>query len=355
MTRRRSSRRSGRPSSPSFRRATKRILIANSVGSLLDLDYPGPFAVILVDDQSTDGTAAAAKAAAGRRPERSLTVLSGRPLPGGWTGKVWAMKQGADHAEHLADQPRYLLFCDADIAFAKDALRRLVARADAQGLGLTSLMAKLRCESPAERGLIPAFVFFFQMLYPFQWVNRPDCETAAAAGGCMLVGRQELQAAGGLAAIRDELIDDCALARILKGVGPIWLGLTERVRSLRPYQHVSDVGRMIARSAYEQLGRSPLLLAGTVAAMGITYLAPPLLALFAPGPARLVGTATWLLMALTYQPMLRFYRVNPLWGGLLPLIGGAYMVFTLLSAYQHASGRGGYWKGRVGANASELE
>ena len=216
-------------------------------------------------------------------------------------------------------------------------------------------MAKLRCESPAERGLIPAFVFFFQMLYPFRWVNRPDRETAAAAGGCMLVRLNALQNAGGLAAIRDRLIDDCALAKMLKPVGPIWLGLTERVQSLRPYPHASDVGRMVSRSAYEQLNRSPLLLAGTVSGMALTYLAPPVLALAAAGPAQAMGAAAWLLMAAAFQPMLRFYRVNPLWGFLLPAIACAYMVFTLHSAYQHACGRGGQWKGRVQANVSEDE
>ncbi len=265
------------------------------------------------------------------------------------------MKQGADHAERLADPPRYLLFCDADIAFAADALRRLVARADAQGLALTSLMAKLRCQSAAERSLIPAFVFFFQMLYPFQWVNRPDRAIAAAAGGCMLVGRRELQAAGGFAAIRDQLIDDCALARILKRVGPIWLGLTERVRSLRPYPSVSDVGRMIARSAYEQLGRSPLLLAGTVAAMGVTYLAPPLLALFAVGRSAVHRRRNLAVDGAHVSTHAAVLPRQPFVGRLVATHRRRLYGLHTFSAYQYASGKGGYWKGRVGANASELE
>jgi hopene-associated glycosyltransferase HpnB len=329
--------------------------IPESLGSLLTLDYPGSFDVILVDDQSTDGSATVAYALADANRHHRLTVLAGRPLPRGWTGKLWAMNQGADHAQNLPEPPHYLLFTDADIAFARDALRRIVARAEAGGLVLTSLMAKLRCESFAERSLIPAFVFFFQKLYPFKWVNEPHREIAAAAGGCLLVRGAALRAAGGFSAIRGSLIDDCALARILKPIGPIWLGLTQHVHSLRPYPRVSDVGQMVSRSAYEQLHRSPLLLAGTVTGMALTYVAPPVLAVAASGLAQAIGAATWILMAIAFQPILRFYRVSPFWGILLPVIAGAYMVFTLQSAYLYASGRGGHWKGRIQANVSEFE
>ncbi|MGH6873810.1 MAG: glycosyltransferase, partial [Aestuariivirgaceae bacterium] len=270
-------------------------LIEKSLGSLLDLDYPGSFEVILIDDHSADATAALAEAAAEQRGHRRLTVLTGQGLPDGWTGKLWAMKQGADRAEASASPPRYLLFTDADICSAPDTLKRLVARAEAGGLVLTSLMAKLRCESLAEKALIPAFVFFFQMLYPFSWVNRPDSKIAAAAGGCMLVRADMLRRAGGLEAIGNRLIDDCALARLMKPHGPIWLGLTERVQSLRPYDEVRDVARMVSRSAYEQLERSPLLLLGTSAGMAVTYLAPPVLALAGPGIVQALGLAAWLL------------------------------------------------------------
>jgi hopene-associated glycosyltransferase HpnB len=328
--------------------------IEASIGSMLGLDYPGPLKVILVDDHSTDETAALATAAAGER-NRQITVLTGLSLPKGWTGKLWAMAQGAEHAETLAEPPRYLLFTDADIAMAPDTLKWLVASAEARGLVLTSLMAKLNCESLAEKGLVPAFVFFFQMLYPFKWVNEPKRKTAAAAGGCMLVRRDRLKASGGLAAIRDQLIDDCALARLLKPMGPIWLGLTERVLSLRPYDEISDVGQMVSRSAYEQLGRSPVLLAATTAAMALAYLAPPALALAGAGAAKALAAAGWAMMTIAFQPMLRFYRVSPAWGILLPAIAAAYMVFTLHSAYRHARGRGGQWKGRVQANVSEGE
>ena len=213
-------------------------------------------------------------------------------------------------------------------------------------------MAELRCESFAERALVPAFIFFFQMLYPFAWVNRTDRAVAAAAGGCMLVRRDALAAAGGIASIRGALIDDCALARKLKTQGRISLELTHRVRSTRAYPAIDDIRRMVSRSAYAQLGYSPLWLAGTIAGLGLTYLAPVGLAFFGGGLPQMLGILTWMLMAVAFQPILRFYGRSPLWGLWLPLIALAYMVFTVDSAYQHARGRGGMWKGRVQANIS---
>jgi hopene-associated glycosyltransferase HpnB len=329
-------------------------VVAESLGSLLHQDYAGPFAIVLVDDQSRDGTAEAARACAAREDAADrLTVVPGKPLPPGWAGKLWAMKQGIDHVESLPDPPAYLLLTDADIAYAPDTLTALVGRAQTRGLVLTSLMAKLRCETFAERALIPAFIFFFQLLYPFARVNRPTSTTAAAAGGCMLVRRDALAKIGGIEKIRTALIDDCALGRELKRVGPIWLGLTRRARSLRAYPRVADVRKMVARSAYHQLGYSPLLLAATAAGLALTFLAPPLLALFATGLARALGLAACALMALAFQPMLRLYRVSPLWGLALPAIAAFYLAFTLDSAYQHWRGRGGLWKGRVQADLSE--
>ena len=209
----------------------------------------------------------------------------------------------------------------------------------ASGLVLTSLMVKLRCESFAEHANIPAFIFFFQMLYPFPWVNRPQSAVAAAAGGCMLVRADALRRAGGIEVIRGALIDDCALAKALKAHGPIWLGLTERVRSIRPYPAFADIRRMVARSAYAQLRYSPLLLLGTVAGMVLTYLVPPFMALFGSGATRVIGIGTWALMAVAFQPTLRFYRLSPLWGFALPAIALQYMLFTLDSAYQYVRGR----------------
>lgn len=323
--------------------------VGETIASLLRQDYPGPFSVILVDDQSTDGTAEVARQAAATAADR-LTILPGAALPAGWTGKLWAMKQGVEHA--LISEPTYLLLTDADIVYGPDALGRLVSQAQAEGLVLTSLMAKLRCESFAERAFIPAFIFLFQMLYPFAWVERHDRATAAAAGGCMLVRRDALCAAGGIEGIRDALIDDCALARNLKAQGPIRLSLTERVRSIRAYVTVQDIRHMVARSAYAQLGYSPLLLAATVAGIALTYLMPVLLALFSHGLAQTLGLLSWAIMAIAFQPVLRFYRLSPLWGPFLPAIALAYMAFTLDSAYQYARKRGGLWKGRIQANVN---
>jgi len=327
-------------------------VVARSVGSLLAQDYPGPFRVILVDDNSSDGTAEIAAQTAERlgQTER-LTVLRGAALAAGWTGKLWAMKQGVEAAETGETTPAYLLLTDADIAHTPDNLRRLVARAEAGGLVLTSLMAKLACDTFAERLLIPAFVYFFAMLYPFGQVNDPKSRVAAAAGGCMLARREALEAAGGIAAIRAAIIDDCALGAAMKRQGPIWLGLTERAQSLRPYLTIGEIGRMISRSAYAQLGYSPWILAGAVIGMVMTYLAAPLAAVFATGAAQIAGLVVWAAMAVSFQPMLRFYRRSPLWGLVLPAIGALYTAFTIRSAIDVWRGRGGAWKGRAQALA----
>jgi hopene-associated glycosyltransferase HpnB len=324
--------------------------IGTTIGSLLGQAYPGTFSVVLVDDESRDGTADAARAAATRAgAAERLTVLAGQPLPAGWTGRLWGVSQGVAHATAGPDAPDYLLLTDADITYAPDALAPLVARAEKGGYVLTSLMAKLRCESLAERSFVPAFIYFFQMLYPFAWVNRPDHAMAGAAGGCMLVRPRALAGAGGIATIRGKLIDDCALGAAMKARGPIWLGLTERVVSARPYDRVEDIRQMVARSAYAQLGYSPLMLAGCLLGMALTYLAAPLLAVFGHGLAQALGAAAFALICVSYVPILRFYGRSPWWGLALPAIALAYMAFTLDSAYQHVRGRGGLWKGRVQA------
>jgi len=327
-------------------------VVGQAITSLLNQDYPGQLRLLLVDDQSSDGTAEVARAAAERAGAADrLTVIQGTALPRGWTGKLWAIAQGIAEADAAA--PVYLWLSDADIAYAPDTLRRLASRAEAEGLVLYSLMAKLHCRSLAERMLIPAFIFFFRMLYPFAWVSSRRNRIAAAAGGCMLVRRDALDAAGGIESIRGALIDDCALARRLKPRGPIRLALTERARSIRPYPGIEPIRRMIARSAYAQLNFSPLLLAGTLVGMGLLYLAPPALGLFAAGSARMLGLAGWLAMAFAFRPTLAFYGVSQLWGLATPAIAGLYLLFTLDSARQHRQGRGGFWKGRAQAPGSE--
>jgi len=321
--------------------------IAQTVQSILGQDYPG-LEVIVVNDGSTDGTAdAATDAAAAIGANERLTVLHGQPLPPGWSGKVWAQKQGV--AAALAKSPHYLLLTDADIVYAPGALKRIVARAENGRYALTSVMVKLRCESFAERAFIPAFVFFFQMLYPFAWVNRSEHATAAAAGGCMLVRGDFLEESGGIDGIRNALIDDCALAGQIKAEGPIWLGLSDSVHSIRAYESFGPIRRMVTRSAYAELRYSPLRLLGTTLGMALTFLAAPLLALFASGTPALFGAAAWLMMAVAFRPTLRLYRLNPLWGFALPLIAFTYMAWTIESALQYARGQGGRWKGRIQA------
>jgi len=315
-------------------------VIARSIGSLLGQEYPGEFRVTLVDDNSTDGTAEAARTLSDAR----LTILSGAPLPAGWTGKLWALSQGIAAAE----RPEFLWLTDADIEHAPDTLRALVSRAEDDGLQLVSLMARLHCATFAERMLVPAFVFFFQMLYPFTRVNRPK-GIGGAAGGCMLVRRTALERAGGIAAIRNALIDDCTFGALIKREGRIWLGLTDRSRSIRPYRDIGSIAAMISRSAYAQLGYSPLMLIGTVLGLFLVFGAPPLLTLIGSGAGRIMAAMAWALMALSFQPMLRFYHRSPLYGVALPLIAAFYAGCTLLSAWQHHRGRGGMWKGRAQA------
>ena len=313
--------------------------IGRVVAALRAQDYPGAFTITVVDDRSTDGTGDLARAA-------GAMVVSGGARPPGWSGKLNALRQGL---EALAPGTHdHLLLTDADIAHAPDSLRRLVQRATVQDLALVSLMAKLRCESRAERWLIPAFVFFFMMLYPFAWSNDPRARTAAAAGGCVLLRRRDFEAVGGLAPIHDRIIDDCALAGLVKGPGRgTWIGLTERVVSLRAYPRLADIRAMVARTAYAQLRYNPWLLLGMVAALALVFLAPPLLALLAPGAAGWLGAFAWGAMVVAFAPMLRRFGLSAWRGFLLPLIGLAYLLFTLASARAEWAGRGGLWKGET--------
>lgn len=329
--------------------------------TLLGQDYLGRLSVIVVDDDSTDGTAklAAELAEAVQATTGAghvLTVVTARPTAVGWAGKVWAMSEGV----RAAGDADYLLFTDADIAYAPGTLTRLASAAAAGRYDLLSQMALLRASTPAEKLLIPAFVYFFAQLYPFRRVSRPRSRTAGAAGGCMLVRPQLLADAGGLEQIRSARIDDVALGRLLKRAGGrCWLGLTHDVLSMRSYERLADIWDMVARSAYTQLGYSLLATAGTVLALAWLYLLAPAaavagLALLAAGASTGLaawlngaGLAGWLLMSLTYAPILRFYRLSPLRAPSLPLVAGLYAAMTADSARRHLSGRGGAWKGRV--------
>jgi len=322
-------------------------VVATALTSLLHQDYAG-IQVILVDDGSDDGTGDMARALDDPR----LTVLTAPPRPPGWVGKMWAVETGVAAAAELAPDASYVLLTDADIAHDPGTVRCLVAKAERDDLALASLMVRLHCRGPWERLLIPAFVYFFQQLYPFPWVNDPRRRTAGAAGGCMLVRRTALETAGGIAAVKGALIDDCALARVLKRQGPVWLGLGTRERSLRAYRGPAPIWRMIARSAYAQLQFSPMLLALCVVGMALVYVVPPGLALTWPSrEAGALAAAAWAVMAITYVPTLRLYGQRPVSALLLPLAGLFYTLATLDSARRHWLGRGGEWKGRVRAGA----
>jgi hopene-associated glycosyltransferase HpnB len=332
-------------------------VIGQAVTSLIEQDYPGEFHVIVVDDHSTDGTADAARAAAlaVKRVEH-LSVIGAKPLPPGWSGKVWAQSQGIAAVKSLGLSADYLLLTDADIGHPANAVSQLVERATAEGRDLVSLMVRLRCDSFWEKALIPAFVFFFAKLYPFSWVNDPRNKTAAAAGGCMLVKRAALEEAGGIESIRAELIDDCSLAARIKhrGAGghPIRLDVAAHSVSLRPYDSPREIWNMIARTAFTQLRYSPWLLLGTLIGMALIYLVPPVVALVL-GPLGWPAWLAWAAMCCAYAPMLRYYGRSPWWAPALPLVALFYVGATLASAIRYWRGKGGQWKARVQAPAQE--
>ncbi|NET08996.1 MAG: glycosyl transferase family 2 [Merismopedia sp. SIO2A8] len=389
--------------------------------SLLTQHYPGELSIILVDDHSTDGTATVAQQVAQQvsqylsqetfqeivqeagQPETPqpeipqpvpqeraqqvshessqhviqenvpLTVLKAKPLPSGWTGKLWALEQGTQKAMAQTPCPDYILLTDADIDHDTLNLQRLVTKARSLNLDLASVMVRLRCESVWEQSLIPAFVFFFQKLYPFRWVNIPHHPTAAAAGGCILIRPTALKRIGGISAIRDALIDDCTLAHVVKWGKqkepsniqnpkskiqhpntppyPIWLGLSTHTRSLRPYPSLKSIWDMVARTAYTQLHYSPLLLVGTLGGMVLVYLIPiiglPWAILTHQWWGAIASLLTWGLMAIAYSPSIRFYQC-PIWFAFcLPGVALLYTLMTLDSALRYWRGQGGQWKGRT--------
>ena len=292
--------------------------------------------VIVVDDHSADDTAAIARQAG------AVEIVASSPLPSGWTGKLWAVHQGVEAAARL--EPDYYLLTDADIVHAPHNVASLLAHAQAGNYDLVSLMVKLHCRSLGEKFLIPAFVFFFFLLYPPRWVSDPKRHTAAAAGGCILIRRASLERIGGIAAIKGELIDDCALARKVKDTGGrIWLGVSDTTRSIREYKTFAEIGRMISRTAFTQLRHSPWLLAATMLGLLIVYAVPPVLAI----RGSVFGIAAWIVMAGLFVPTLWSYRLSPLWALLLPATALFYLGATIHSAIQYWRGHGGEWKGRV--------
>lgn len=314
-------------------------LIGQTIRSLLAQDYAGVLRVIVVNDGSEDGTGAIVRGIQDAR----LTVLDGKPCPSGWSGKLWAVAQGVEEAG-LAE---FVLLTDADIVHDPRHVGTLVAQAERGNLDLVSEMVALACETPAEHALVPAFVYFFQLLYPFELVNDPLRATAAAAGGTVLLRRRALDRIGGIAAVRGALIDDVALAAAVKRGGRIWLGHSGLARSLRAYPNAADIWRMIARTAYVQLRFSPVLLVGTVLGMMLVFLLPPLVALFGHGLARWLGWLAWGAMAASYQPTLHRFHRSVSWAPALPAVAAFYMAATIGSAVNHHLGHGVMWKGRA--------
>ena len=320
--------------------------IEGTLRSLLAQDYPGACRIILVDDGSSDGTGAIARAltpAPGPAHRPDLTVLTGAPRPAGWSGKLWAVAQGVAEARDA----ELILLTDADIIHLPGHLAALVAQQRKTGCDMVSEMVALRCQSLAEQTLVPAFVFFFQLLYPFCWVNDSQRPTAAAAGGTILLRRQALTRIGGIEAVRGKLIDDVALAAAVKQGGRIWLGHSTMARSVRPYPAFADIWRMVARTAYVQLRYSPLLLLGTTLGMALIWLLPPAAALLGHGAVGWGGLVAWAMLSASYLPTLHRYQRSPFWAPFLPLVAAFYMAATLGSAADHYRGRGVAWKGRA--------
>jgi len=327
-------------------------VIGRAVASLLAQEFSGSLHIVVVDDQSGDATAGAALAAAtAARAAERLTICRGKPVPPGWTGKLWALRQGVEAAQSM--RPDYLLLTDADIVHGAGNLRELVSRCETEGYDLVSLMVRLHCRSFWEKLLIPAFVFFFFKLYPPRWVADPSRRIAGAAGGCMLIRASTLDRIGGIDSIRGQIIDDCALARRVKSVGKVWLGPSGQTVSIREYRALRPIWDMVVRSAFAQLDYSAVMLVLTVAGLALTYLAPPLLLLSAEPAAMLCGGIAWLGMAIAFLPTLRAYEGRLGIAPLLPLIAVFYVAATIGSAVLFWRGRGGYWKGRFQAPAPD--
>ena len=328
-------------------------VIANSLSSVLKQDYPGLLSVVLVDDNSSDDTAKIAQNTINKLAiNKQLYLISGQPLPLGWKGKLWALEQGINYAKQQEPTPDYFLLTDADIQHHNSNLTELITKAETEKLDLVSLMVLLRCQSLWEKFLIPAFVFFFQQLYPFKLANNPQSFVAAAAGGCILIKANTLEKIGGIASVKNALIDDCTLAKKIKSNGgKIWLGLTDKTISLRPYDSLKSIWDMVARTAFNQLNYSWLLLIGTIIGMVLVYLVPPLAVIWGIATQDMsvlaTGSIATLIMSLAYLHTIRLYRLSPLWTFSLSAIALLYGLMTIDSAIKHLQGKGGFWKGRI--------
>ncbi|HMI53059.1 MAG TPA: glycosyltransferase [Candidatus Saccharimonadales bacterium] len=323
--------------------------IGLAVAGLVRQEYPGELVVVVVNDHSRDDTAEVARRTAVEcGAEERVTVVAAAELAAGWTGKLWALQNGVERV--ALDTAEFFWFTDADIVHAPDTLLRLAGRAEHNHLDLASLMVLLRAETFAERLLIPPFLYFFLQLYPPRWIANLEARSAGAAGGCVLLRRAALERMAGLAAIRGEVIDDCALARAVKNEdGKIWMGVTRRSVSLRAYETFGEIQDMIARTAFTQLRYSALLLAGTLAGLFLTYFAPVGLLFVHDATARTLGGVAWLLMVVSFLPIVKFYRLSGLWAAALPAVAMFYAWATWVSAWRYWWGRGGQWKGRVQA------
>ena len=328
-------------------------VIEKSLKSLLTQDYEGDFKVILVDDNSSDDTATIAQQTAQQLNKTAqFQLLNGQPLAEGWKGKLWALAQGVDYASSQGKTVDYFLFTDADIEHHQTNLTELVTKAETEKLDLVSLMVLLRCESYWEKLLIPAFVYFFQQLYPFRLANNPNLPIAAAAGGCILIRAQALEQIGGIASVKEALIDDCTLAKKVKSnEGKTWLGLTAHTISLRPYDSLQSIWDMVARTAFDQLGYSWLLLLATVLGMSLVYLVPPVSLAWGlvtgSTTTAVIGLLAWFVMSLTYLPTVQLYQLSWWRAFGLTAIAFLYELMTIDSAFRHLRGKGGLWKGRT--------
>ncbi len=309
--------------------------------TLTALAAQGPgLTVIVLDDRSSDDTAARARQT--HLPGATLKVLDGEPKPPGWAGKLWALQQAQQHVA-----TPYVLLLDADIALQPGVLVALLEKMEGAGLGLVSVMARLPANGAWERLLVPAYVYFFKMLYPFARVNQTGSRVAAAAGGCVLLRQQALVRAGGFAAIAGELIDDCALAARVKAAGfAIWLGLSEAVASQRGYPRLADFWHMVARSAFTELGYSTVRLMLCTLLMALLFLAPAL-SVLSLGAAAPWGAAAFALMMLCYLPMVRFYELTALWTATLPVAALLFLAMTWSSAWSYWRGTRALWKNRA--------